>query len=103
MGNSSKALRRPRGFRSRLRFVVSVTLLQILAAGFFVADSLVDTQLPPAQLPSDMSWLEAGIAAALFVGVLLGALQTRRLFIEADERERVITVARGAVAEVVAQ
>jgi DNA-binding CsgD family transcriptional regulator/uncharacterized protein YneF (UPF0154 family) len=103
MGNSSKALRRPRGFRSRLRFVVSVTLLQVLAAGFFVADSLVDTQLPPAQLPSDMSWFEAGIAAALFVGVLLGALQTRRLFLEADERERVITVARGAVAEVVAQ
>ena len=50
-----------------------------------------------------MSWFEAGIAAALFVGVLLGALQTRRLFLEADERERVITVARGAVAEVVAQ
>jgi uncharacterized protein YneF (UPF0154 family) len=58
--------------------VVSVTLLQVLAAGFFVADSLVDTQLPPARLPSDMSWFEVGIAAALFVGVLLGALQTRR-------------------------
>jgi DNA-binding CsgD family transcriptional regulator len=103
MGNSDETLMRTGNFKARLRFVVSVTLLQVVAAAFFVADSLVDTQLPPAQLPSDMSWLEAGIAAALFVGVLLGALQTRRLFIEADERERVITVARGAVAEVIAQ
>lgn len=86
---------------SGLRFVISVTLLQVLAAGFFVADLLVDTQLPPSRLPSDMSWFEAGIAVALLVGILLGALQTRRLVLEADRRERVIQIARGAVGEVI--
>jgi DNA-binding CsgD family transcriptional regulator len=89
--------------RKRLRFVVGVTLLQVVAAVFFVADSLVDTQLPPARLPSAMSWLEAGIALALLAGIALGALLTRRMVLEARERERVIAVARGAVAEVVAE
>ena len=103
MGISAKASRRTGELNRRLLFVISVTLLQMLAAGFFVADSLVDTQLPAAQLPSDMSWFEAGIAAALFVGVLLGALQTRRLLHEAGERERIITVAQGAVAQVISQ
>lgn len=92
-----------RVLKARLGFVISVTLLQVLAATFFVADALIDTQLAPAQVPSDMSWFEAGVAAALFLGVWLGALQTRRLFMEADERERVITVARGAVGEIIIQ
>lgn len=88
--------------RKRLRFAVAVTLLQAAAAIFFVADSLIDTQLPPARLPSAMSWMEAGIALALLAGVALGAAVTRRLVLEARERERVIAVARGAVADVIA-
>ena len=103
MGFSKKVPARSQGLNGRLRFAISVTVIQLIAAGFFVADSLIDTQLPAAQLPSDMSWFEAGIAAALFVGVLLGAIQTRRLFREASERERVITVAQGAVAQVITQ
>lgn len=87
--------------RPRLAFAISVTLVQVVAAIFFVADSLIDTQVPPANLPSDMSWFEAGIALALFVGIVLGAVQTRRLLREAAQREEVIAVARGAVAEVI--
>jgi DNA-binding NarL/FixJ family response regulator len=89
--------------RNRLRFIIGVTLLQVVAAVFFVADSLVDTQVPPARLPALMSWLEAAIALALLGGIALGALLTWRMILEARERERVIAVARGAVAEVIAQ
>lgn len=96
---SAEGLSRP---RNRLRFTVAVTLLQAVAAVFFVADSLVDARTPPARLPSALSWMEVGIALALLAGITLGALLTRRQFLEAGERERVIAVARGAVAEVIA-
>ena len=85
----------------RLRFTIAVTLLQVVAAVFFVADSVIDVWMPPARLPSALSWLEIGIALALMAGITLGALLTRRQFLEAGERERIIAVARGAIAEVI--
>ena len=87
--------------RRRLRFAVLVVVLQVLAALFFVADSIVDAQLLPGEEGPGLSWLEVGIALALLAGISLGAWLTRRLFIEARERERVVAVARGALAEVI--
>ena len=91
------------GPQKRLRFAVAATLVQAVAAVFFVADTLVDAQLLPAHEPPALSWIEFAIAVALLAGTAMGALLTRRLVIEARERERVIAVARGALAEVIAE
>ncbi|HEY0447225.1 MAG TPA: hypothetical protein VGD19_12310 [Allosphingosinicella sp.] len=91
------------GPQKRLRFAIAATVLQALAAVFFVADSLVDAQFFPGHEPPALSWMEVAIALALLAGTALGALLTRRLVLEARERERVIAVARGALAEVIAE
>lgn len=101
--DGGKALAGARGQpRERLGFAVAVTALQALAGIFFVIDSLIDTQLEPAGAGAAMSWLEAGIALALLAGVALGARLTRQMLRQARERERVIALARGAVAEFIA-
>lgn len=97
---SAEALTAP---RERLRFAIAATLLQAVAAVFFVADSLLDARFFPAQEPPALSWMEVAIALALLAGTALGALLTRRLVLEARERERVIAVARGALADVIAE
>lgn len=89
--------------QTRLRFVIGVTVLQGLASAFFVADSLIDAQFQPGAEGPAMSWLEAGIAVALLAGIVLGARLIRQMLTEARERERVIALARGAVAEVIAE
>lgn len=88
--------------RKRLQFAIAVTAFQGLAGAFFVADSLLDARMQPAAEGAGMSWFEAGIALALLAGIMLGAGLIRKMLIEARERERVIALAKGAVAEVVA-
>lgn len=87
----------------RLRFALSVVVLQVLAALFFVADSLVDAKLGQVAEPPGLSRLEIGVALALLAGIVVGAGLTRRLFREATERERVLAVARGALGDVIAE
>ncbi len=86
----------------RLRFAVSVVMLQAVAAIFFVADSLFDTQSSSQSDALTLNWLEMGLAVALLAGIAMGGWLTRQMFLEARERERVVAIARGALAAVIA-
>jgi DNA-binding CsgD family transcriptional regulator len=76
-----------------------VTALQAVAALFFVADAAGDVR--------NDGWsghvaMEAFVALALVAGVVTGALQLRRMLAEAARREAALSVAQGALAEVLA-
>ena len=90
---------RPQG---RLRFAIATVILQALAALFFFGDALLDAGPGPQEEAAGLNGLEVGVALALVAGIVMGAWLTRRLFLEARERERVIAIARGALAEVIA-
>lgn len=92
----------PQEPRKRVRFVIAVTLLQGMAAIFFVIDSLIDARLQLAGDSATMSWFEAGIGIALLAGIVLGTWLIWQMIIEAREREQIISLARGAVADAVA-
>jgi DNA-binding CsgD family transcriptional regulator len=87
----------------RVRLAVGLVALQVVAALFFVVDSITDIELSPGAILADFSWLEVGIAVIMLASIALGARLTRRLMIEARDREQVIAMAQGAFAEVVAQ
>lgn len=88
----------------RVRFAVLIVGLQALAATFFVADSLVDVGEPVTSVGGRaFSWLEVGLAMALVAGIVLGAVLVRRLMIEATRREQALSLARGALGEVVSE
>lgn len=92
--------RRP---RRRLRTAGAILVLQALAAGFFIVDSIADIELATNEALAGLSWLEVAVALALVAGIALGAGLIRQLVGEARERERVIATARGALAEVIAE
>lgn len=78
--------------------VALVVALQAIAAVFFVADALGD-------LAAD-GWgahivIEALAAGALAAGVIAGAWQVRRMLAEASRREAALSVAQGALAELI--
>lgn len=88
--------------RRRLRQALAILVFQTVAGAFFVIDAVADVELSPTALLSRLSWLESVVATALIAAIVLGARLTRQLFAEATERERVIAIARGALAEVIA-
>lgn len=90
--------RRP---RRRLRTAVAILVLQALAAAFFIVDSITDVELATNEAFAGLSWLAAAVALALVAAVVMGAVLTRQLFLEARKRDQVIALARGALAEVV--
>lgn len=76
-----------------------VTALQAVAALFFVADAAGDVR--------NDGWsghvaMEALVALALVAGVVTGALQLLRMMGEAARRDAALSVAQGALAEVIA-
>ena len=87
----------------RLRSAIASVAVQMVAASFFVADSLLDADPTAPGYMAGLSWLEVSIALSLLASIAMGAWLTRQLFREAREREQVIAVARGALAEVIAQ
>jgi DNA-binding CsgD family transcriptional regulator len=89
--------------RREIRFACVMVALQILAAGFFVADSMVDAGESAGPVVSALSWVEVGLALTLLIGIGFGVTLVRRMIIEARQRERALAMARGALGEVVAE
>lgn len=87
----------------RVRFAISVFAFQALAAAFFVADSFSDAGQSDGPGGAALSWIELGLAMALAAGVVAAAILVRQLFREARQREQALALARGALAEVVAE
>jgi len=79
--------------------VVAIVVVQAVAAVFFIADAVVDI--------ASGEWglhilAEVLIATVLLAGVALGAWQTRSMFEIAHRNEQALKIARGAVAEIMA-
>jgi DNA-binding CsgD family transcriptional regulator len=88
------------GARRRAWSLAAVVLLQAVAAAFFVGDALADV--------GREGWgphaaIEAFIALALVAGVVLGALELRRLIATAQRSAAALAVASGALQQVVAE
>jgi DNA-binding NarL/FixJ family response regulator len=82
------------------RAVSFVVALQAVAAVFFIVDAAADIRETG---PSPHVVVEAIIAAALLGGVVVGALQVRRMWTEGRRRQAALAVAAGALSEVAAQ
>ncbi len=88
------------GAGRRAWVLAAIVLLQAVAAAFFVGDALVDVRAD--------GWgahvaVEGLIALALVAGVVLGALELRRMLAEARRSADALAVARGALGELVDQ
>ena len=88
--------------RRRPRHALAILVFQAVAGAFFVIDAVADVELSPTAVVSGLNGVEIVVAAALLAAIVMGARLTRQLFAEATERERVIAIARGALAEVIA-
>ena len=80
-----------------ISLVAAIVAVQAVAAVFFMADAAMDL--------AEGDWglhiiAEVVIALALFAGVGLGAWQTRRMIEQARRDREALTLARGAIAEV---
>lgn len=83
----------------RISLLSAIVVVQAVAAIFFIADATVDIASGEWGLHIFSEML---IAFALLAGVAIGAWQTRQMIDEARRQERALTVARGAVAEIMA-
>ncbi|MCC6480011.1 MAG: helix-turn-helix transcriptional regulator [Sphingomonadaceae bacterium] len=80
----------------RAGLVAVIVGIQAIAAIFFIADAIGDL----AAGEMDFHILaESLIAFALLAGVGIGALMARRLLAEAQERDRILAIASGALTE----
>ena len=85
------------GSDRRITLVAAVVVIQAVAAAFFLADAAIDL--------TEGEWglhivIEAIIALALIAGVGLGAWQTRRMIEQAQRDAAALSLARGAIADV---
>ncbi len=78
---------------------VILAAVQVVAAVYFLIDGMDEAfwQFSIASL------LEALVAIALIAGVIVNAMQVRRLLIEARHRDAALDLARGAFSDVVAR
>mgnify|MGYP001765070121 FL=1 len=81
---------------ARAGLVAVIVGIQAIAAIFFIADAIGD--LTAGEMDFHIL-VEALIAFALLAGVGIGALMARRLLAEAQEREHILAIASGALAE----
>lgn len=88
----------PERARSRATVLAGFLVIQSGAAVFFVADAVADFTFEGL---SAHHVFEATIALALVVGVVLGALETRRLLDRARRGEAALAAASGALGEVI--
>lgn len=79
--------------------VAAIVVIQAVASVFFVADAIGDLL---ENGPTIHIGIEALIAFSLLAGVFIGARHTRMLLNEAKQREGLLEVASGALAEHVA-
>lgn len=80
---------------------LAVMCLQVLACVYFVADAMVD-ETDPATTGA-AGWFEVVVALALLAGVILAGLYIFRLLREVRLREATISIARGALSELLTQ
>lgn len=81
----------------QITLIAAVVVAQAVAAVFFIADAAIDL--------TEGEWglhilAEVVIALALFAGVALGAWQTRHMIEQAQRDAATLSLARGAIAEV---
>jgi DNA-binding CsgD family transcriptional regulator len=81
--------------------VLAVMCLQVLACGYFVADAMIDEADPASS--GATGWFEVMVALALLAGVILAGAYIFRLLREVRLREATITIARGALSQLLAQ
>jgi DNA-binding CsgD family transcriptional regulator len=75
-----------------------LTALHAVAAVFFVSDVVADFMY---EGRSFHNVLEAVVCASLVAGVMLGAVEIRRLLVQARRTEAALSVARGALGELI--
>jgi DNA-binding NarL/FixJ family response regulator len=80
---------------------LAVVGLQVVACIYFVADAMSDEA--DASTPGSSNWFEVVVALALLAGVAMGAAYIFRLIREVRQRDAAITIARGALSELLAQ
>ena len=91
-------------FRKALSSIVpalAVICLQVVACVYFVADAMSDEADPSAS--GAANWFEVVIALALLAGVTMGAAYIFRLIREVRQRDAAITIARGALSQLLTQ
>ena len=81
----------------------AIVLLQAVAAIYFVGDGIDDAMFEARDGIGFEVIMECLIAFALLAGVAFGARYIRRLLTEARRRDEALSVARGAVSELIAQ
>lgn len=79
-----------------------VVLLQAVAATFFAIDSAEEVLAEASRGLTLDTIMECLIGIALLAGVIIGALQVRRLLAEAERRESALAAARGAMSDLLA-
>ena len=80
---------------------LAVICLQVIACVYFVADAMSD-EIDPSTAGA-ASWFEVVIALALLAGVTMGAAYIFRLIREVRQRDAAITIARGALSQLLVQ
>lgn len=80
---------------------LTVICLQVIACVYFVADAMSDETDPSAS--GAANWFEVVIALALLAGVTTGSAYIFRLIREVRQREAAITIARGALSQLLTQ
>ena len=86
----------------RLVFPVAITLMQSLAAIFFVLDAIEDQYAQPGGIATLDTGIECFIALALLSGILVSACHVGRLMRQLHCQEQSLAVARGALADHIA-
>lgn len=89
-------LRKP--FSTKPLAITILVAVQTVAAIYFVMDTFDDAQAEGQGAGSVMEFL---VAFALLAGVVISALHVRRLLAEARQRDQALSVAKGAMAELV--
>lgn len=97
---TNPALPTPQRGDRRISVIAAIVVLQAIAAVFFIADAAVDIASEEWELHI---LAEVVIALALLAGVGLGAWQARRMIETAQANAQALQIARGAVAEIMAQ
>ena len=79
--------------------LAALVLVQALAAAFFIGDAATDLGASP---DNPHSLIEAGVALALILGVLVGGWQLRLALERLDSQQDALDIARGEFARVIA-
>lgn len=80
---------------------VGAMALQVAAAVYFILDALGESGLADGGGLGALSVVDLLVAAALLAGIAYSALAVQRMRLEAERHQRALTVARGALGELI--